>query len=212
MASLTFLKTYVKPAVHLALAIPLLWLVVNWVWAVSGDAHGLGFNPQETSNRFTGDWAMRVFLLSFAVTPLVRVTGSQKWLLFRRLLGVWSFVYVVAHITSYVWLDMTFAWNELWQDLLKRTYITVGMAASLAMLTLAATSWNGAVRRMGAKAWRRLHKLVYGIGPLIILHFIMMRKGLQLEPLVYGAILILLFAARLVPKRFSRRRPREVTA
>ncbi len=212
MVSVPFLRTYVKPVLHLVLAVPLLWLTFNWIMAFSGAPHDLGFNPQETSNRFSGEWAMRIFLFSFAVTPLVRLTGSKKWILFRRMLGVWSFVYVMAHITSYVWLDMAFAWAELWEDLLKRTYITVGMVASLGMLALVLTSWDGAVRRMGAKAWTRLHKLVYGIGPLIILHFIMMRKGWQVEPLVYGAILVLLLGVRFLPKRVKRHRLRRVNA
>ena len=96
---------------------------------------------------------------------------------------------------------MLFNWPELWTDVVKRIYITIGMAAFLLLTPLAITSTKGMIKRLGAKRWQRLHKLVYIIGPLAIIHFFMMRKGLQLEPLVYGAILAVLLGLRLLPKR-----------
>jgi len=190
-------RHYGKPFVFLLLLMPAVWLAYNWYLAFAYQPNGLGFNPQETSNRFTGDWAMRILLISLALTPLSKILKSPKPILFRRMIGNFSFFYVCLHLTSYVWLDMLFDWPELWKDILKRLYITVGMASFLLLLPLAVTSTKGWVKRMGAKAWQRLHRAVYMVGPLVILHFIMMRKGFQLEPLIYGAILVALLAFRL---------------
>ena len=195
----------VKPVVFLLALLPALWLVQEWWLAFAGQPHDLGFNPNETSNRFTGDWALRMLLVTLALTPLSRLFRSNKPMLFRRMFGLFAYFYVCLHILSYVWLDMLFNWPELWADVLKRVYITIGMAAFLLLTPLAVTSTKGMIRRMGARNWQRLHRLIYVIGPLAIIHFFMMRKGFQLEPLVYGAILLLLFALRLLPKR--RRKP-----
>ena len=100
-------------------------------------------------------------------------------------------------MASYLWLDLLFDWDQLWADIIKRVYITVGMGALLLLTPLAITSTKGWIRRMGAGRWQRLHKAVYVIGPLAIIHFIMMRKGFQLEPLIYGGILALLLGMRL---------------
>lgn len=193
------LRRYGKPLVFALLLLPAAWLIWNWVQAYSGLPNGLGFNPQEASNRFTGDWAMRILLITLALTPLSKILKSPKPILFRRMVGNFAFFYACLHITSYVWLDMLFNWTELWKDVLNRLYITVGLASFLMLLPLAVTSTKGWVKRMGAKTWQKLHKLVYVIAPLVILHFIMMRKGFQLEPLIYGAILLVLLGLRLPP-------------
>lgn len=185
-----------KPVLHLLLALPFLALVYGWWAAFMGGETWLGFNPQEASNRFTGEWALKVLFLSLAVTPLGVLTGSKLLVGWRRMFGLWAFFYVLAHITSYVWLDMLFDWATLWADLTKRVYIMVGMAASLLMLPLAITSTQAMIRRMGAKRWRRLHKAVYVSGILGVVHFIMMRKGWQIEPLVYALVLGVLFGLR----------------
>ena len=139
---------------------------------------------------------MRLLLITLALTPISKIFKSPKPILFRRMIGNFAFFYVCLHLTSYVWLDMLFDWPELWKDVLKRLYITIGMASFLLLLPLAVTSTKGWIKRMGAKAWRRLHSAIYVIGPLVILHFIMMRKGFQLEPLIYGAILVVLLGFR----------------
>jgi len=191
------LRRYGKPVVFLLGLLPAIWLTYNWYLAFGYQPNGLGFNPQEASNRFTGDWAMRILLVTLALSPASKLMKSPKPILFRRMIGNFAFFYACLHITSYVWLDMLFNWPELWKDVLKRLYITVGMASFLLLVPLAVTSTKGWVKRMGAKAWQRLHRLVYIIGPLVILHFIMMRKGFQLEPLIYGAILLVLLSFRL---------------
>ncbi|MCK0067931.1 sulfite oxidase heme-binding subunit YedZ [Kordiimonas laminariae] len=197
-----------KPIVFVLMLIPAVWLSWNWYQAFQYLPNDLGFNPQETSNRFTGDWAMRILLISLALTPLSKLIKSPKPVLFRRMIGLFAFFYVCLHIISYVWLDMLFDWAELWQDVLKRLYITVGLGAFLLLIPLAVTSTQGWIKRMGAKSWQRLHKAVYVVGVLVIIHFVMMRKGFQIEPLVYGGILGLLFVLRIkaVQQVFRRRK------
>ena len=202
------LRRFGKPIVFLAMLVPAVWLAWNWWLAFQYQPNGLGFNPQEMSNRFTGDWALRFLLLSLAVMPLSKILKSPKPILFRRMIGLFAFFYVCLHITSYVWLDMLFEWAELWADVLKRIYITVGFAAFLLLVPLAVTSTKGWVKRLGGKKWQKLHKSVYVIGLLAIIHFIMMRKGFQIEPLVYAAILAGLLGFRwrkLAPKALLQR-------
>ncbi|MEX0298930.1 MAG: sulfite oxidase heme-binding subunit YedZ [Kordiimonas sp.] len=198
------LRRYGKPLVFGVMLIPAVWLTYNWWQAFQYQPHDLGFNPQETSNRFTGDWAMRILLISLALTPLSRIFRSPKPILFRRMVGLFAFFYASLHITSYVWLDMAFDWPELWADVTKRIYITVGMTAFVLLIPLAITSTKGWVKRIGARQWQKLHKVVYLVGLLVIVHFIMMRKGFQYEPLIYGGILALLLLLR-VPavRRFA---------
>lgn len=191
------MRRYGKPLVFILLAMPAVWLVYNWQLAFAYQPNELGFNPQETSNRFTGDWALRFLILSLAVTPFSKLIGSPKPLIFRRMVGLYAFFYVCLHIISYVWLDMLFNWPELWVDILKRIYITVGFTAFLMLVPMAVTSTKGWIKRLGARRWQKLHQLVYIIAPLAIVHFVMMRKGFQLEPLIYGAIVAGLLAARL---------------
>lgn len=202
------LRQFGKPLVFLLLLVPALWLSWNWWLAFQYQPNGLGFNPQETSNRFTGDWALRILLMSLAITPLSKFLKSPKPILFRRMIGLFAFFYVCLHITSYVWLDMLFDWAELWMDVMKRIYITVGLAAFLLLVPMAITSTKGWIKRIGAKNWQRLHKSVYVIGVLTVVHFIMMRKGFQIEPLIYAGILVLLLATRwqnVLPKRRNAR-------
>ena len=190
-----------KPLVFALALLPAVWLTYEWWQAFAGQPHDLGFNPNETSNRFSGDWALRLLLITLALTPLSRLLKSNKPLLFRRMMGLFAYFYVCLHMLSYIWLDMLFNWPELWADVLKRIYITIGMAAFLLLTPLAITSTKGMIKRLGARRWQRLHKLVYVIAPLAIIHFFMMRKGFQMEPVIYGAILALLLAMRWVPRR-----------
>jgi sulfoxide reductase heme-binding subunit YedZ len=168
------------------------WLALN---------QQLGPNPAEAMNRFLGDWAFRLLLVALAVTPLRLLTGNATVVRFRRLLGLFAFFYVALHLASYVAVDQFFDWKAIWNDIVKRTYITLGMAGFVILLALAATSTKGMIKRLGGKGWNRLHKGVYLAGALAAVHFIMMRKGFQLEPLVYAGILALLLAARLLPAR-----------
>ena len=172
------------------MATPLAWLVYQ---ALTG---GLGANPIEAINRFLGDWALRMLLVVLAATPLKIMFGWVWPVRMRRMLGLWSFVYVALHITNYVAIDQFFAWGDIWQDILKRKFITVGMVAFVILTALAATSWNGAIRRIGAKSWKKLHKLVNFAAVMGCLHYIWMVKADLRDPLIHLAILGALLGVR----------------
>lgn len=180
-----------KPLVHLAALGPLAWLI--WL----GFDGRFGPNPAEFINRYTGDWALRFLLIALAVTPARGITGLAVVMRFRRMLGLYAFFYACLHLFSYVALDQFFAWAAIWQDILKRNYITVGMLAFVILLALAVTSPKAMVKKLGGRNWQRLHRLVYVAAVAVPIHFFMMRKGFQIEPLVYGAIAGLLLVWRL---------------
>lgn len=173
------------------MALPLAWLVGM---AFTG---GLGANPIEAINRYLGDWALRMLLVTLAATPLKTLFGWVWPVRMRRMLGLWAFAYVALHITNYVAIDQFFAWGDIWKDIIKRNFITVGMIAFIILSTLAATSFNGAIKRLGAKTWKKLHKLVYLAAALGCLHYIWMVKADLLMPTVHSAILAALLGVRL---------------
>ena len=127
------------------------------------------------------------------------------------MIGLYAFFYVCLHLSSYIGLDQFFDWGEIWKDIIKRNYITVGMLTFLMLAPLAATSTNGMVKRLGGKRWTNLHKLIYVAGVTSCFHFYMMRKGVQLEPIIYGAIVGVLLGYRLAAylrKKAQARKPR----
>ncbi len=171
---------------------PLAWLVWR---GLSGD---LGANPIEVITRFLGDWAMRFLLVTLAVTSLRRMFGWSVLMRLRRMLGLFAFTYAVLHLSSYVVLDQFFYWPEIWADIIKRNFITVGMIAFLMLLALAVTSTNAMIRRLGGKRWQRLHRLVYPAAVAVVVHFYMMVKADIREPLIYGAIAVVLLEYRAI--------------
>lgn len=192
------IRWVVKPMVWVLCLAPLAWL--GWLVAetVLFQGRGLGANPVSFINLYLGDWAIRFLLIALAVTPLKIVSGWKQAVRLRRLLGLFAFFYVALHVANYVVLDQFFDWAAIWEDIVKRWYITVGMVGLLCLLPLAVTSTKGWIKRMGGRNWNRLHKAVYVAGAAACLHFFMMRKGLQIEPLVYAGIFIALMAFRLV--------------
>jgi len=187
-----------KLAFFMALSLPALWL--GWQWAVllGGHPSDLGVNPVETTNRFLGDTALRVLLITLAITPLRDLTGYAPLTRLRRMAGLFAFFYVCLHLTSYLGLDLFFSLAKLWKDIVKRTYITLGMSAFALLIPLALTSTHGALRRLGPRRWALLHTLVYPAAILAVVHHIFMAKGFQIMPLVHGAILLLLLGWRVV--------------
>jgi sulfoxide reductase heme-binding subunit YedZ len=168
------------------------------VWGALND--GLGANPAEYLIRRLGDWALRGLWLTLAVTPL-RQTLGWPWLLrYRRLLGLFAFFYACCHVLSYAVFDMGLDWDDIARDIGKRPFILVGFTAWLLLFPLALTSFDAAIKRMGAAAWQRLHRAVYAIALLGWLHFFWMRsaKNNLNEVAVYGVILALLLLWRLV--------------
>jgi len=186
----TKFRWILKPAVFLACLGPLAWVVWR---AVSGD---LGANPVEAVNRFLGDWALRFLLLTLAVSPLVHVMKTPTLMRFRRMLGLFAFFYAFLHIANYVIADQAFSWADIWGDIVKRKFITVGMATFLILTPLALTSTKGMIKRLGGKRWRKLHQIVYLAGIGAVLHYAMMVKADLLQPLVYAAILFVLLGDR----------------
>jgi len=201
----TRIRWVFKPIVWVLCLAPLGWM--GWL----GYSGGLGANPIEYINRFLGDWALRFLLVALAVTPVRGLTGLNQVQRFRRLLGLFAFFYVVLHVTSYVVLDNFFDWRTIWEDIIKRWYITVGMAGLLSLIPLAVTSTQGWIKRLG-KNWAKLHKIVYFAGAAGCLHFFMMRKGFQYEPLIYAGILAVLLGWRVWQNMAKKRKHRKVAA
>lgn len=179
-----------KPVLFAACLLPLLLLVWRLVDGTVGP------NPVEVITHDTGDWALRLLLATLAVTPLRRLTGWPWLVRLRRMLGLFAFCYAMLHFTTYLWLDQFFDWQAILADIVKRPYITVGFAALLLMLPLAVTSTKGWQRRLGAR-WKQLHRLVYAIGVLAVLHYLWLVKADLLEPAIYAGVLAVLLAARM---------------
>ena len=183
------LVRYGKPLGFLLCLVPLGFLISR------GASGALGPNPVEVITHFTGDWTLRLLLVTLAVTPLRRLTG-QAWLVrFRRMLGLFAFFYAVLHFTTYLWLDRFFDLGTIAEDVLKRPYITVGFAAFVLMVPLAITSTQDWIRRLGRR-WKRLHRAVYAIGVLGVLHYLWLVKADLLEPAIYAIILAVLLGLR----------------
>lgn len=181
-----------KPLVFLVCLLPFANLLTGAV------LDRLGANPAEALVRATGDWSLRFLCIALAVTPLRQWLSAPMLARFRRMLGLFAYFYVVCHLLSYAWFDMGFYLDEIWRDIPKRPFILVGFLAFLLLTPLALTSFNRAVRLLGGRWWQRLHRLVYGIAVLAILHFFWMRAGKNnfAEVAVYAAILALLLGWR----------------
>ncbi len=183
------------------LAKPLLWLVglLPLAWLVLGAATDqLGANPAEHLIRATGDWTLRGLCLALAVTPLRVLSATPQLARFRRDLGLLTYLYAVLHLLCYSGFDMGLDLAEIVRDIAKRPFILVGFSGFVLLTPLAATSFNRAIRALGAARWQRLHRLVYAIAALALLHFFWMRAGKHnfAEVAVYAAILALLLGWR----------------
>jgi sulfoxide reductase heme-binding subunit YedZ len=160
-----------KPALFLLALVPFAQLL----WGAL--ANTLGANPAEALIRGSGDWTLRLLCLTLAITPLREATGWSALARLRRMLGLFAFCYGVTHFLCYAWLDMGLVWADIVRDIPKRPFVLVGTLALALMVPLAATSFNRAIRALGAARWKRLHRLVYAIVLLGLLHFFWMRAG-----------------------------------
>ncbi|MEM7020080.1 MAG: protein-methionine-sulfoxide reductase heme-binding subunit MsrQ [Pseudomonadota bacterium] len=156
----------------------------------------LGVNPVETLTHETGEWGLRLLLLTLFITPLRQLTGWVMLTRLRRMIGLFAFFYVVLHFSTWLVLDHFFDWRFIVEDILERPYITVGFTALVLMVPLAVTSTNKMIRRLGPKRWQKLHYLAYPAAIGGVVHFWWLVKSDFTEPLVYAVILSLLFAAR----------------
>jgi sulfoxide reductase heme-binding subunit YedZ len=194
-----------KPLLFVLALLPFAWLFYG-AWA---DA--LGPNPAEALIRGTGDWTLRFLCLTLAVTPLRQWTGQPALARFRRMLGLFTFFYVVLHFLAYSWLDMGFDLHDIARDIPKRPFALVGFAAFLLMIPLAATSFNRAVKALGAPRWQALHRTVYAIVLLGLLHFFWMRAAKHnfAEVAMYATVIAVLLGWRVAQrlKRTARAAP-----
>jgi sulfoxide reductase heme-binding subunit YedZ len=196
-----------KPLFFFVLLLPLAWLVFG------AALDRLGANPAEALVRATGDWTLRMLCLVLLVTPLRVVGGLPALARLRRMVGLFVFFYVLLHFLAYGWLDMGLELDDIVKDIAKRPFILVGFGALILLTALAATSFNAAIRTLGAKRWRQLHRAVYAVAALAILHFYWMRAAKHnfAEVALYAAILGVLLGWRLW-SRFSRPASRAQTA
>lgn len=155
----------------------------------------LGPNPAETLQLDTGIWALRLLVITLAVTPVRRLTGWNRVIQFRRLLGLLAFFYAVLHVTSYIVLDRYFDLAGVWEDVVRRPYITAGMVAFLAMIPLAVTSTRGWIRRLGRR-WQLLHRLVYVSAIAAAIHYLWKVKVILGSPVYYAALVVALLLFR----------------
>lgn len=185
-----------KPLLFLLCLAPLAGLVYG------AATHQLGANPAEKLIRELGEWTLRLLWLTLAITPLRQVSGLAVLARFRRMLGVFSFAYASLHLLAYGWLDMGLEVADIARDIAKRPFILMGFTAWLLMLPLAATSFNRAIKALGAPRWQTLHKAVYAVAVVGLMHFIWMRAGKNNfgEPAIYGALLAALLGWRVWKK------------
>ncbi len=180
-----------KVVVFAACLVPLALLV----W--SGLHDDLSADPVAFITHRTGDWTLRFLVITLAITPLRKVLHLPQLIRFRRMMGLFAFFYVFLHFTTWVWLDHSFAWSEMWKDVLKRPFITVGFTGFVLLIPLAITSTAGWIRRLGGKRWQLLHRLIYVIAVLGVIHYYWLVKSDVRKPLFYGFLVAILLVWRL---------------
>ena len=195
------LSAATKPVLFLGCLLPFAWLFYA---ALTGQ---LGANPAEALIRATGDWTLRFVCTVLAVTPLRVLTHTPALARFRRMLGLFAFFYALLHLLAYAWFDMGLDVTDILKDIAKRPFILVGFSAVIMLTLLALTSFNRAIKAIGPKRWQALHKLVYVIACLGILHFFWMRSGKNdfAEVFVYAGVVALLLGWRVVNARRQKR-------
>jgi sulfoxide reductase heme-binding subunit YedZ len=159
---------------------------------------GLTANPIEFITHATGDWTLRFLVFTLCITPFRKLLHVPELIRFRRMLGLFAFFYACLHFTTYIWLDKFFDLSDMWKDIVKRKFITVGFAAFLLLIPLAITSTAGWIRRLGGKRWQMLHRLIYFSAGLGVIHYYWLVKSAVIRPLTYAAIVAALLLWRLV--------------
>ena len=183
---------WLKRATFLLCLLPIITL------GLRGTHEGLGANPIEFITHSTGDWTLRFLLITLAVTPARRVLGIPSLIRFRRMFGLFAFYYGCLHFLTYVWLDKFFDVQDMWKDVAKRPFITIGFVSLLLMVPLVVTSTAAWIRRLGGTRWQLLHRLVYVIAACGVIHYYWLVKSDVRLPVRYSAILVVLLAYRLV--------------
>jgi methionine sulfoxide reductase heme-binding subunit len=190
---------WTKVAVFAACLAPVAYLVWR---GLHGD---LTADPIAFITHTTGDWTLRFLVITLAITPLRKILHIPQLIRFRRMMGLFAFFYVCLHFTTWIGLDHGFAWSELWKDVLKRPFITVGFTGFVLLIPLATTSTAGWIRRLGGKRWQMLHRLVYITAMLGVIHYYWLVKSDHRKPLFYGFLVATLLAWRLATWLIGRR-------
>lgn len=205
-----FGKHWMKPLTLLALAAPFLYLAYLWTLMLTGvDPYAMGFNFVQWTHRYLGDTAIRILLVTLAISPIRDITGWAPITLIRRRIGLAAFFYALLHLLAYLWLDRNWSLQLLWEDMVVRIYIALGMAALVLMIPLAITSTNGWIRRLGRQTWDRLHWLIYPLAIFAIAHNLLMVKTIEGDPTIHAAILAVLLLWRAGRWAMKRLKPAE---
>lgn len=192
LSTILLTSKWSKPVVFLCCLLPLGGL--GWR-ALHGE---LTANPVEFITHATGDWTLRFLIFTLCITPFRKIFQIPELIRFRRMLGLFAFFYACLHFTTYIWLDKFFDLPDMWKDIAKRKYITVGFAAFLLLIPLAVTSTAGWIRRLGGKRWQMLHRLIYFSAVLGVIHYYWLVKSAVIKPLTYGAIVAILLLWRVL--------------
>ena len=193
-----------KIGLWLVLAIPLVLIVLDVLRELEQPGSALGTDPGDALTDMVGEWALRMLLLTLAVSSVARRSGKRQWVRYRRMVGLWAFAYAVLHFTTYFGLLAGFDLQAVIADFAKRPYITVGIAALLLLVPLAVSSTRGWQRRLRER-WRQLHRLVYLIAILAVIHLSWVAKGGILEPVIYSLVLAVLLGERILDTLRRRR-------
>jgi len=193
----SFAKHWLKPLTLFLLVLPFVWIAGQWGFLLSGMENDLGFEPVAATHHFLGQTAIRILLISLAITPFRDLTRWAPVMQVRRRIGLAAFWYAILHLLAYFGADLFFSLPALWEDVVERTYITFGMAALALLIPLSVTSFNSMIRKLGAERWNQLHMAVYLIAILAVTHHFFAEKGLQPGPLIHAGILALLLGWRL---------------
>lgn len=200
-------STILKVVLFILALVPFVRLVIG------AFTNNLGANPVELLTRSTGTWTLVFLCITLAVTPVRKLTGWNWLSLYRRMFGLFAFFYVCLHFTTYIWFDQYFDVQSIVKDVIKRPFITVGFAAFVLLIPLAITSNNYLIRKLGAKRWQALHRLVYVICILGVVHYWWLVKRDLTQPIIYAVIVGVLLVARLVLRRQKpKAKPRPVAA
>ncbi len=192
---------YIKVAIFIVALVPLASLMWGFFGPTPRDmttwGAGLGANPIEKITHVTGDWTLRFLLITLAVTPARKLLKMPSLIKFRRMLGLFAFFYACLHFLTYIWLDKFFNLHEIFADISKRKFITIGLTALVLLVPLAITSTTGWIRRLGGKRWQALHRLIYFSAIAGVIHYIWLVKADIRKPLEYSAVLAVLLLYRI---------------
>lgn len=205
-----FGRHWMKPLTLIALIAPFAYLAFLWTMMLTNtDPYIMGFNPVQWTHRYLGDTAIRILLVTLAISPIRDITGWAPITLIRRRIGLAAFFYAALHMLAYLGLDREWSLAKLWEDISIRTYIMLGMAALALMIPLAITSTNGMIRRLGRKTWDRLHWLIYPLAILAAAHNLLMVKVIDGDPTTHAVILAVLLLWRVGRFGLKRLKPAE---